>query len=540
MINQRVCEGCGDCGVKSNCLSVQPVETPFGRKTQIHQSSCNQDFSCVQGDCPSFLTVEASSRPTSKARPGAPLPLGFSPPDPVPITPQENFSACLTGIGGTGVVTVNQILGTAAFLCGFEVQTYDHTGSSQKAGPVVSHLKVSSEPLCAAPTVGAGHADLYLVFDPLVAVSPQNLAVASAERTVAVVSTTAVPTGEMVADKTKRFPSGERLRRKIDSVSRAEQNLYLDAQDLSDRLTGDPLASNLLLVGAAYQKGALPIPAGAIEEAIRLNGTAVDVNLHAFRWGRVLVAQPGELNAALRPGLDQFEPRPPLSAGARRLIDGVHPGDALREILEVRVPDLIAYQDEAYAARYVRSVAAVRAAEAALPVPRQALSLAAAKYLYKLMAIKDEYEVARLLLNDSEQARIRELFGDRPRVSWNLHPTFLRSLGLGRKVRLGPWFAPAMKLLRAAKVLRRTPLDIFGNTSIRRDEVRLLRQYEGLLTELQSSLTAENYDQVVRIAELPDMIRGYEDVKARNIESYDEALGRETSAIGLRLPLPTT
>ncbi|MDB5914734.1 MAG: hypothetical protein JWP22_3409, partial [Ramlibacter sp.] len=278
IINERVCEGCGDCGVKSNCLSVQPVETPFGRKTQIHQSSCNQDFSCLQGDCPSFATVEGPAL-QQKLRSGqrVPLPTALALPEPKPLVPQDAFSVCLTGIGGTGVVTVNQILGTAAFRCGMNVQTYDHTGSSQKAGPVVSHLKVMPHGSGGSPTVGTGGADLYLVFDPLVAVSAHNIAVASPERTIAVVSTTAVPTGEMVANKAKLYPAASQLRDELDGVTRKQHNVWLDAQNVAERLMGDHLASNLLLVGAAYQAGALPIPADAIEDAIRLNGTAVDM-----------------------------------------------------------------------------------------------------------------------------------------------------------------------------------------------------------------------------------------------------------------------
>ncbi len=540
IINERVCEGCGDCGVKSNCLSVQPVETPYGRKTQIHQSSCNQDFSCVKGDCPSFATVEAPAL-QQKLRGGqrVPLPTALALPDPVSRVPEGAFSICLTGIGGTGVVTVNQILGTAAFRSGMNVQTYDHTGSSQKAGPVVSHLKVLPHGVGGSPTVGTASADLFLVFDPLVAVSASNIAVASPERTVAIVSTTAVPTGEMVANKAKHYPAPDHLRETLDKVTRADHNVYLDAQNVAERLMGDHMASNLLLVGAAYQAGALPIPAEAIEEAIRLNGTAVEMNTEAFRWGRLLVGDPAKVEQAMQ------QNRAPaaaaaavLSPAARALVDSVPGQDAaLRAVLELRVPELIAFQNAAYAERYTRQVAAVWRAEAALPGGRNALTLAVAKNLYKLMAYKDEYEVARLLLDDAERARLTRTFGENPRITWHLHPTFLRSLGFNQKVKFGPWFAPVLKLLRAAKGIRGTVLDVFARTEVRRLERQLLDHYEALLAQLVEALNAGNHEQAARIAALPDMVRGYEHVKVGNARQYAQAMNRETAAMGLALPL---
>ena len=542
VINERVCEGCGDCGVKSNCLSVQPVETPYGRKTRIHQSSCNQDFSCLQGDCPSFATVEAPAlRQTTRTGQRLPLPAMLALPEPQPRVPQDAFSVCLTGIGGTGVVTVNQILGIAAFRSGMNVQTYDHTGSSQKAGPVVSHLKVLPPGAGGSPTVGTAGADLFLVFDPLVAVSAHNIAVASPERTVAVVSTTAVPTGEMVADKSKRYPAADHLRDSLDRVTRAEHNVYLDAQNAAERLMGDHMASNLLLVGAAYQAGALPIPADAIEDAIRLNGTAVEMNIEAFRWGRLLAARPELVEQTLQQNRPAPAPPPALAPAARTLVDSLQAGGELRAVLELRVPELIAFQNEAYAARYVRLVARVQAAEQTLPEAPTALSVTVARQLYKLMAYKDEYEVARLLLDDTERARITRTFGERPRVTWHLHPTFLRSLGFEQKVKLGPWFAPVLRLLRAAKGIRGTPLDLFARTEVRRLERRLLAHYEELVGQLAAALHAGNHEQAVRIAALPDMVRGYEHVKLGNARQYAQAVNREVEGLGLKLtPLAVT
>lgn len=538
IINERVCEGCGDCGAKSNCLSVQPVETPFGRKTQIHQSSCNQDFSCVQGDCPSFATVEGPAL-KQKLRSGqrVPLPSALALPDPQPLVPLDTFSVCLTGIGGTGVVTVNQILGTAAFRCGMNVQTYDHTGSSQKAGPVVSHLKVMPHGMGGSPTVGTAGADLYLVFDPLVAVNANNLAVASPQRTVAVVSTTQVPTGEMVADKGKHYPAAAQLRSTLDGATRSEHNVYLDAQGTAERLLGDHMASNLLLVGAAYQAGALPIPADAIEDAIRLNGTAVEMNIEAFRWGRLLVAEPARVEQVLQQNRQAAVAAPVLSADVQALVDGFGASGELLEVVRLRVAELVAYQDSAYAAEYLRQLAAVRAAESALPGAPGEFTLAVAKNLYKLMAPKDEYEVARLLLEDAERARIARTFGDLARVTWHLHPTFLRALGVRNKVKLGPWFAPVLKMLRSGKAIRGTALDLFAHTEVRRIERALLAHYRELVQALAGALTPGNHAQAVRIAALPDMVRGYEHVKARNAQAYAKEMNALTAAFGVPVRL---
>ncbi|WP_218508342.1 indolepyruvate ferredoxin oxidoreductase family protein [Variovorax sp. dw_308] len=542
-INKRVCEGCGDCGKKSNCLSVQPVETEFGRKTAIHQSSCNQDLSCLKGDCPSFVTVEPLEGVQKKrvAR-HAPFPSDVVLAEPVMVVPQDLFSICLTGIGGTGVVTVNQVLGTAAFRSGMKVQTYDHTGSSQKAGPVVSHLKVMPQDVEGSPTVGTASADLYLVFDPLVGVSAQNLALASPERTVAIVSTTQVPTGEMVANKDKHYPAPDSLREAIDAASRSAHNVFIDAQHTAERLFGDHMASNMLLVGVAYQAGALPIPGDAIEDAIRLNGTAVEMNLEAFRWGRLVVADRARVDAALAQDERDVRASPaPMSQQARELIDRVGATGELQRVLEVRVPELIAFQDIACAARYVGRVKALREAERRLggegdalsEALSEALTMAVAKNLYKLMAYKDEYEVARLLLDGTEQARLQRTFGANARITWHMHPTFLRKLGVKNKIQLGPWFAPVLKLLRWGKRLRGTAFDVFGATPGRRMERMLVTHYESLVDTMAASLTEANHAQMVALAGLPDMVRGYEDVKAGNVALYVAEVRRRAAVMGI-------
>lgn len=535
-INQRVCEGCGDCGEKSNCLSVQPVETEFGRKTEIHQSSCNQDLSCVKGDCPSFATVEvADGLRKLPTRERQPFPEDVDLPEPVAVVPRDRFSVCLTGIGGTGVVTVNQILGTAAFRSGLRVQTYDHTGASQKAGPVVSHLKVLPPGVDGAPTVGAGSADLYLVFDALVGVAAHNIALAAPDRTVAIVSTTQVPTGEMVANKSKQYPALSQLRDLIDATTRRDANVFMDAQRLAEDLMGDHMASNLLLVGVAYQSGALPIPAAAIEDAIRLNGTSVEMNLQAFRWGRLQVVNPLRVQAALRRGatVTTLPPKPVLSATASALLARLPTDGELRRVLEVRVPELIAYQDAAYAQRYIDQIIAVQQAERAAMGDRVELTVAVAKGLYKLMAPKDEYEVARLLLDETELARLRRTFGPTARLRWHLHPTFLRALGVQQKVQLGAWFKPVLQALRWAKWVRGTPLDLLARTPVRRMEQALLPHYQALVAQVCSRLQPAQHAPLVQLLSLPDMVRGYEDVKARSIQRYLDAVQQQSMALGL-------
>jgi len=544
-INERVCEGCGDCGEKSNCLSVQPVATEFGRKTRIHQSSCNQDLSCLRGDCPSFLTVEAAviERRDRAAR-DLPLPADFVLPEPAFIVPHERFSVCLMGVGGTGVVTVNQVLGTAAFLAGQQVQGYDHTGSSQKAGPVISHLKVVPPGTDAAPTVGSGSADLYLGFDPLVAASAANLALAAPARTVAIVSTTAIPTGEMVADRNKRFPLATELRTRIDAVTRREANRWLDAQALAEGLLGDHMASNFFLVGVAWQCGALPIPAASIEQAITLNGVAVRMNLQAFRWGRAWVADRERVEAIARDGgraqRAVLAGAPALPAHVAAWISEGIDAEAveLRRLVGVRAGELIGYQDEALARRYVQQVVALRRAEHAALGARTAFSEAAARALHQLLAVKDEYEVARLLLDQGERARLQEAFGEGARVWYNLHPSWLRALGVQRKIRLGAWFTPVLRFLRRVRWLRATSIDPFARTHERRVERALAEHFARLLQRAADGLDASGYAAAVALAGLPEEVRGYGPVKLRSVVHCLAGLQDKAAALGIDAPLP--
>jgi indolepyruvate ferredoxin oxidoreductase len=530
-INERVCEGCGDCGKKSNCLSVIPVETEFGRKTQIHQSSCNKDYSCILGDCPSFMEIEAAA-PGERAngRTGETPQIALSEgtlPEPELKVPVEGYAARMMGIGGTGVVTTSQILATAAAIDGLFVWSLDQTGLAQKGGAVVSDIKLSRQPL-AVGKVAAGGADLYLGFDLLVANDAGNLATADAQRTIGVISLSKVPTGKMVTDTAIAFPNPRVVLSKIERATRREHNVYVDAENLSHALFGNHLPANTLLLGAAYQQGAVPISAEAIERAIELNGTAAKMNIAAFRWGRVAVADPGRVDAILkaeRQKQEQGAATAALTDEARRLVDASGATGELRRLLEVRVPELIAYQDAKYAERYVGFVKLVAEGEARAMSGRTALVEAVAKHLYKLMAYKDEYEVARLHLDPAIQAAIREEFGEDARVTWKLHPPMLRAMGMEKKVGLGEWFAPGFKALKSMKKLRGTPLDPFGRAEVRRVERELIGEYREAIKATLAALTPDNHAIAVSLAELPDMVRGYEEIKLANVQKYREALG---------------
>jgi indolepyruvate ferredoxin oxidoreductase len=518
-INERVCEGCGDCGEKSSCLSVLPIETELGRKTQIHQASCNLDFSCVKGDCPSFLEVRPGKGKAKKTAPAPPADL----PDPELRVPRHDFTVRMPGIGGTGVVTVSQIVQMAALLDGKHAFGLDQTGLAQKGGPVVSDVRISRDRIEGSNKASTGAADLLLGLDVLGAANPKNLQVAEPSRTIAVVSTTAVPTAKMVTDTAVAFPSAARNLKAIDRATRADENVYFDAQALSEALFGDHMPTNLLLLGAAFQHGCLPVSAAAIEQAIRLNGAAVDKSLAAFAWGRAAITHPGLVDELLHPPL----PERTLDGAALEIVEATGATGELRRLLEVRVPELVAYQSARYARRYADDVMAVARAEAERGAPGEtAVAEAYAKGLFKLMAYKDEYEVARLHLDPVERAKVRAEFGDDAKVYFLLHPPVLRALGVKRKLKLGPWFRPAFATLRAMRRLRGTPLDVFGLPEVRRVERRLPAEYRDLVTRALEHLGPDTHATVAQIADLPDVIRGYEDIKLRNVERFREDAAR--------------
>jgi indolepyruvate ferredoxin oxidoreductase len=434
----------------------------------------------------------------------------------------------MMGIGGTGVVTVNQILGTAALLDGKHVRGLDQTGLSQKGGPVVSHLKILDRATQVSSKVAAGSADCYLGFDILVATSPQNLDHARPERTIAVVSTSQVPTGAMVTSTAVEFPEANGLITSINRVTRKDENVFLDALGLAETLFDDHMAANMIVLGAAWQAGTLPVSAAAIEEAIVLNGVSVQMNSQAFRVGRLLVADPAWARTVVRRRLGAVEAAAELSARARNLVESVGAAGELKRLLEIRVPELIAYKSAGYARGYVQFVRRVREAEAAQVPGESRLSESVARHLFKLMAYKDEYEVARLALKPDIARALADEFPGGVKLAYNLHPPLLRAFGLKQKLQLGPWFGAVFGVLARMKMLRGTPLDPFGFAAVRRVERQLPGEYRALVEKALVALSPESYERAVKVAGLPDLIRGYEEIKLRNVQRFRE----EVRALG--------
>jgi indolepyruvate ferredoxin oxidoreductase len=517
VINERVCEGCGDCGDKSNCLSVQPVDTPWGRKTRIHQASCNFDLSCLDGDCPSFATVSIGARPSPGASTGTgrsrPTPPAVAEPAP-PIVDADEFTVRFTGIGGTGVITVSQILGTAAMLAGRSVRGLDQTGLSQKAGPVVSDLRIGTAGPAASNHADISGVDCLVAFDLLVGASDANLRGARAGRTVLVASTDAVPTGAMVTHPELRAPTTADLAARADAVTRAEHNRYLDAAGLATGLLGSATTANIVVLGVAVQIGAIPVPPVAIEEAIALNGVAVEANVNAFHWGRAWAADP-----------DGVERTAGLAAARRP-----ETIDALVERLRA---DLVDYQSADYADRFERVVAAARRHEQAVDAASNVYTAAVAVNLHRLMAYKDEYEVARLLLLPEARTAAEAVGGRRTTITYHLHPPMLRALGLDRKLRLRRSAPPALRALRAARRVRGTALDPFRWAEVRRVERAMVPEYVAAIERLDRALAdgRVTIDRAAEIAALPDRVRGYEDLKLRRAAAYRRELAAVLSTL---------
>ena len=541
VINERVCEGCGDCGEKSNCMSVEPVQTEFGRKTRIHQSSCNKDFSCVKGFCPSFLTITPHPAPAGE---GAPKKKGRIPalerelPAPVnKVDDSLGFGIHVMGIGGTGSVTVVATLARAARLEGKHVIGLDQTGLAQKGGAVISDIKITHAPFKGSNKISDGRADLYLGFDILNATDPKNLDKCNPERTIAVVSTTQTPTGQMVTNRKALFPATNGLTAGIDRVTRQEHNVFLDGEALAAGLFGDAMATNNFMVGVAYQAGTIPLEAESIEEAIRLSGVAVDMSLAAFRWGRMAVVDRAFVEAEVgrqKPGgsVITLHKKPQLSPAAKAIVDSIGADGEVRRLVEIRVPELIAFQDEAYARRYAEVVKRVVAGEQKA-VSSSRLAEAAARFLYKLMAYKDEFEVARLHTDPAFLAELDAQFPNGYSVKYNLAPPLLSKTdpvtGHPQKKQYGEWMFKAFKRLAGLKRFRGSSLDVFGKTEERRTERQRIEEDIQLLDQILARLNPVNHAAAVALASVPDEIRGFGHVKEKNL-----AAARELQAARLK------
>jgi indolepyruvate ferredoxin oxidoreductase len=507
-INQAVCEGCGDCSVASNCLSVTPVETEFGTKRAIDQSSCNKDYSCLNGFCPSFVTVEGGRVRHGKAEtlPAAAT-TGEPPLPPAPTLPSvadKPYGVLITGIGGTGVVTIGALMGMAAHIEGKGATVLDQLGMAQKGGAVVSHVRVGSSPEALhAVRLGAGSANLLLGCDLVVSAATDSLARLEPGASRAIVNTHETITGEFTRHPDLAFPS-HTLRLSIEAAAGAEAVDFLEATKLATGLMGDSIATNLFLLGYAYQKGLIPIGHEALEQAIELNATAVQMNLGAFRWGRRAAHDRAAVEKLIVPAADNVVPF-------------VRPSTTLDEIVAARVKLLTGYQNAGLAERYKVLVERVRKVEDQRGPSGTKLAEAVARNYAKLLAYKDEYEVARLYAEAAFAANLSQQFEGDYKLKFHLAPPLLASrdpkTGHLLKREFGPWMLPAFKLLAKLKFLRGTAFDIFGYSPERKTERALIGQYESLVDELLAGLTPANHALAVKLASVPDDIRGYGHVK---------------------------
>jgi indolepyruvate ferredoxin oxidoreductase len=506
-INESVCEGCGDCSVQSNCLSVEPLDTPLGTKRRINQSSCNKDFSCVEGFCPSFVTAEGAT--LRKPGTGRNLPALAEPPQPdlAGIRPLGAYRVVIAGVGGTGVVTIGALLGAAAHLEGKGVTVLDMAGLAQKGGAVLSHVQLANRPAdLHATRVALGEADLVIGCDALVSASPEVLSRLRPDHGRAVVNSSAAPTAAFLSQPSWRFPGAQAEAALARSTGGNCD--FIEAGPLAEALLGDTIYANPLLLGYAWQQGGLPLALDSLRRAIELNGVSVEKNLAAFELGRQ-AAHHGA--AALKPA-----PRAQVMALPESL-----DGQIQRLAQHVR-----AYQDEAYAARFLDAVAAVRAREAALADPQRfEVTQAVARNLAKLMTYKDEYEVARLYVDPAFKARLREQFEGEPgrdyRLRYHLAPPALArrdARGRLQKRAYGSWMGLAFRALAPMKRWRGTWLDVFGKTAERRMERQLAADYLALAEEFSRTLDAANRATALELAALPDTIRGYGHVKEQNVE----------------------
>ena len=502
-INELVCEGCGDCGVKSNCVSVSPVETEFGRKRAIDQSSCNKDYSCANGFCPSFVFVEGGTLRKPKKADS----VDFSHlPDPARPSTAEPYGIVVTGIGGTGVITIGALLGMAAHLEGKGCSVLDMTGLAQKNGAVVSHVRIADSPdQLHATRIAAGDARLVLACDILTGVGYEQLAKMQKGVTKAVVNTALVMPAGFTRDPDLQFPLGSMEREIEDAVGAADAE-FLDATRLATGLMGDSIATNLFMVGYAYQRGVLPLAEASILRAIELNETAIEANKQSFRWGRLAAVEPDRVSALAIP---------------RAVPETQRMSESLDEMIARRVKFLTDYQDAAFAARYGDLVATVRLAEANKTPGESALAEAVARYYFKLLAIKDEYEVARLFAETDFSERVAAQFEGDYSISFSVAAPIIAKpdpvTGVPRKRRFGPWFMGALRMAAKMRRLRATPLDVFGMTAERKRERQLIVEYEALVEELLAKLAPHNHTLAVALARIPEDIRGYGHVKERHL-----------------------
>jgi indolepyruvate ferredoxin oxidoreductase len=505
-INPLVCEGCGDCGVKSNCVSVVPIETEFGRRRAIDQSSCNKDYSCLKGFCPSFVTIEGGSLRKRKPAAGADPADGL--PEPATAAAERPYGILVTGVGGTGVVTVGAVLAMAAHLEGKGCTTMDMTGLAQKGGAVVSHVRIADDPATLhAVKIAAGGASLLLGCDIVVAASADALSKIDPERTRVVANTQQTVTGDFTRSPDMNFPI-DALEAALARTAGRDRCDFVAAGRIATSLLGDSIAANMFLAGYAAQQGLLPVSVAAIERAIELNGTQVAFNRGAFRWGRHMAHDPQTVEAAARAAAPELQPE--------KL------AETLDDIVAIRAAELTEYQNAAYAERYRALIARVAAAERAKAAGFNGLAETVARNYFRLLAYKDEYEVARLFTDGRFADRIASQFEGDFKLNFHLAPPLVanRDPATGHLVKrsFGPWMLPAFRILSRLKFLRGGALDIFGRSDERKMERGLITEYEAIIERLLAALAPDNHALAIEIATLPVRMRGFGHVKAANVE----------------------
>ena len=524
LIASEVCEGCGDCGVQSGCIAIEPLETEMGLKRQINQSVCNQDYSCLKGFCPSFVSVTGGKL---KARQSGTGLTGLVDDLPEPVLPQcdEAFSLLVTGIGGAGVVTVGAVLGMAAHIADRAVTVLDMSGFAQRNGSVMSHLRVGDGGMPQSMRIPSRAASLVIGCDPVVTAGPECLAMMNDAACNVVLNRFVAPTGSMALDPDFLI-DGSMLERRIARRVGENNVKSVDATAMANSMLGSAIGANMLLVGHAWQAGLLPIPRVAIEEAIRLNGTAVDMNLAAFALGRALFARPEAIEAMHRPA------------------DGVVPEAMnLSALIDSRMRHLASYQDDKLASCYRALVERVANAERQCAPGHEKLARAVAEIYPRLLAYKDEYEVARLLTTGSLAQELSDTFEGEYRVSYNLAPPLLsrRNPATGRlqKRSFGPWLKGPLRMLASMRRLRGTPVDLFGYHPHRRMERALIAEFESMIEDVLTSLTPENHTHAVDMVKAYGAIRGYDVVKEANVEVARARASEARAAFNTPGQIPT-
>jgi indolepyruvate ferredoxin oxidoreductase len=516
-INDLVCEGCGDCSVESNCLSVEPKETPFGRKRQINLSTCNKDFSCLNGFCPSFVTIEGGTRRKKQRSAIDVLARARALPEPPAINLEKPFNLLVTGVGGTGVITIGAVVTMAAHLEGKGASVLDFTGFAQKFGPVLSFIRLSATPDAIHQVrIDHGAADALIGCDIVVSSSSKaSTTYRPAMR--AVLNMAEMPTGDMVRNRDVDLATQQRLR-SIAELIGADNIVSFDANRAATTLLGDTVFANMIMLGAAWQQGLVPVTLEALMRAIELNGVATEENKQAFSSGRLAAADPD----------------------FRKSLQGSNPAtETLDDMIARRAEFLQAYQDADYAGRYLKRVNEVRAAESRLLAGSSVFAIAVAHSLFKLMAYKDEYEVARLHTQTGFREQLRGEFDGDFRIKYHLAPPILSAgrdaRGRPLKRQFGAWIEPLFGLLARLRFLRGTSFDPFGHTRERKMERGLIAWYDKLVAELLPLLRADTLDALVKVASLPMEIRGYGPVKeaaVRTVQSRIEAIKEADSLFG--------